>query len=156
MLKVGLSQAGVAFALLAAAAPGARADLYRWVDPETGSVKFSNFPPSGDRPAVIVPFRGASPVPERTPAIKADGQEPLEERRRFLQQAMLQTGLDSANRAALERQVQAYQAVSKELDRLDPGGAGRRRNEDVALFEKMRAGLAAPADLADDPTKGPQ
>ena len=34
--------------LLAAAliaAPSAQADLYRWVDPATGSVKLSNYPP---------------------------------------------------------------------------------------------------------------
>lgn len=36
----------IAFWLLLAAAPPAWADLYRWVDSETGSVKFSNFPPS--------------------------------------------------------------------------------------------------------------
>jgi hypothetical protein len=35
-----------ALALLLALAAPAHADLYRWVDPDTGSVKFSNLPPS--------------------------------------------------------------------------------------------------------------
>ncbi|HEY8067461.1 MAG TPA: DUF4124 domain-containing protein [Burkholderiales bacterium] len=34
----------VAVLLLLHAAPAA-ADLYRWIDPETGSVKFSSYPP---------------------------------------------------------------------------------------------------------------
>jgi hypothetical protein len=34
----------VAVLLLFRAAPAA-ADLYRWIDPETGSVKFSSYPP---------------------------------------------------------------------------------------------------------------
>ena len=57
--------------LLALLPLAAQADLYRWVDPETGSVKLSNYPPP---PAVaeraeIVPFRGvAAPAPEEKAA----------------------------------------------------------------------------------------
>jgi len=63
----------IAFALLAWAAQfsgSAAADLYRWVDPETGSVKFSSYPPPwfGD-PALdrrapkveVIPERGSAP-----------------------------------------------------------------------------------------------
>jgi hypothetical protein len=63
----------VAVAMLAWAAQfagPAAADLYRWVDPETGSVKFSNFPPPwfGDpaqerrKPKVeVIPERSSAP-----------------------------------------------------------------------------------------------
>ena len=34
----------IAIAVLACAGPAA-ADLYRWVDPESGSVKYSSYPP---------------------------------------------------------------------------------------------------------------
>lgn len=33
------------FVLIAGCATSAAADLYRWVDPESGSIKFSNYPP---------------------------------------------------------------------------------------------------------------
>ena len=139
--------------LFAGAPLAARADLYRWVDPETGSVKFSNFPPPEGRSANVVPFRGAAPE-RMAPAEKIDGQAPLEQSRRFLQQALLQTGLDPAGRATLEKQAQAYVAVSRQLDQLDPAGAERRRAEDAALFEKMRAAAGPQARPAGEPTKG--
>jgi hypothetical protein len=65
---------------------GARADLYRWVDAETGSIKYSNHPPlvssatRGPAPAVNVivyrPPGSAAPIAEKTdqfaakPAVK--------------------------------------------------------------------------------------
>src|SRR3954463_9243501 len=49
--------------LLCFAAP-AHADLYRWIDPETGSVKLSSMPPSDPTlTAEVVPFR-APAVPK--------------------------------------------------------------------------------------------
>jgi hypothetical protein len=145
-----LPKVGIALALLCAGLPAvvpraAHADLYRWIDPETGSVKFSNLPPAEGRPAAVVPFRGAAAAPE--PALRAlDARTPLDERRRALQQAMLQTRFDPANPGALQKQAEAYQVLSQELDKLDPAGAAHRRAEDVALFEKMRAGLGAPGN----------
>jgi len=45
--------------LLVLAAP-AYADLYRWVDADSGSVKFSNLPPADPRlGAELLPYRGA-------------------------------------------------------------------------------------------------
>jgi len=45
--------------LLVLAAP-AYADLYRWVDADSGSVKFSNLPPADARlGAELVPYRAA-------------------------------------------------------------------------------------------------
>ena len=50
-------------ALLAVAAP-AHADLYRWVDPETGSVKFSSLPPADPHlSAALLPYTTAAPKP---------------------------------------------------------------------------------------------
>jgi len=65
----------------------ASADLYRWIDRESGSVKFSNTPP---------PWFGD---PER-------------------------------------EQIEAYQALSTELDRLDPAGTPRRRAQEASAFRK--------------------
>lgn len=49
-------------ALLAVAAP-AHADLYRWVDPETGSVKFSTLPPADPHlSAALVPYMAPTPA----------------------------------------------------------------------------------------------
>jgi hypothetical protein len=57
----------------------AHADLYRWVDPDTGAVKFSSYPPPwhGDperergAPAVeVIPSRG-SPAPVKQAAAPA-------------------------------------------------------------------------------------
>ena len=79
------------FLLLAAIAIPAGADLYRWVDPDTGSVKFSSYPPPwfGDaakerrapRVEVIPSARPAQaaepkdalprPAPERKPAAES-------------------------------------------------------------------------------------
>jgi len=47
----------------------AHADLYRWVDPATGSVKFSTLPPADPRlQAEIVPYRGP---PKRVERLRA-------------------------------------------------------------------------------------
>ena len=121
--------------LLACAPLAARADLYRSVDPETGSVKFSSYPPTGGN-AQLLPYRG--------PGIPAPDAQSLEERRRVLQQSMILAPADSrAGGEALQKQAQDYQAISAELDRIDPAGAERRRAEDAGLFEKMRRGLEA-------------
>lgn len=83
-----------AAAMLACAAQysgPAAADLYRWVDPETGSIKFSNYPPPwyGDpaterrAPKVeVIPARSSAPssgpkpeadaVPKPKPAAKSE------------------------------------------------------------------------------------
>ena len=155
MSKVGLLAAASLVALLCAAAlpQAAHADLYRWVDPETGSVKFSSQPPPEGRAAEVVPFRGAAAAPER-PASVLDAQAPLEQRRRLLQQVLLQTPFDATNPGVLQKQAEAYRAVSEELDKVDPAGAERRRAEDAALFQKMRTGSGAQAGAPDDPTKG--
>ena len=47
--------------LLAFASLAAHADLYRWVDPETGSVKFSSYPP---------PWYGDEKLEKRAPKVE--------------------------------------------------------------------------------------
>jgi hypothetical protein len=126
----------VAVVLLLACAPlAARADLYRSVDPATGSVKFSSYPPTGGN-AQLLPYRG--------PGVPAPDAQTLEERRRLLQQGMILAPAEPRGAGeALRKQAQDYQAISAELDRIDPAGAERRRAEDAGLFEKMRRGLEA-------------
>ena len=43
----------------------------------------------------------------------------------------------------MQQQLEAYQALSAELDRLDPAGAARRRAQEVGVMETLRRGLEA-------------
>ena len=139
----------LAAALLAA--PAAHADLYRWVDPATGSVKLSNYPPPAGRAAEVVPYRGEG-APVAPPSVLAGSSSlpsaslPLEQRWRALLQGLTALPSETDFRTAgsgLRRQLQAYQAVAAELDRVDPAGAARRREEQAGVFERLRKGLAA-------------
>ncbi len=126
----------------------AKADLYRWVDPQTGSVKYSSVAPSwyGDAeqarsaPPVellpSVPTAKASEAPKSDPAVAA-----LEARWRTLLQSFSALaaggGLERAG-PDVQRQLEAYQALVAELDRRDPAGTARRRAEEASLAEKLR------------------
>jgi hypothetical protein len=134
------------FLLLAAALP-AQADLYRWIDPETGSVKLANSPPSwyesGSGPAVEripygpAPARGAA---AEKPAAQLQVQV-LETRWRNLLQVLgglpRQTDFSKAD-DTLKLQLQTFQALSQELDRLDPAGRERRVAEQLAVMDRMK------------------
>jgi hypothetical protein len=131
----------------------ARADLYRWIDRDSGSVKYSNTPPpwygDADRqrgaPAVEVLRYAAPGKPAGEPA-SPDARRivDLEARRAALLKffAALPPGTDLSS-PAIREQVQSYQVVSTELDRLDPAGAARRRAQLPPLFEAL-AGRRAP------------
>jgi hypothetical protein len=123
--------------LLLFAAPAAHAQLYRWVDPETGSVKFSNLPPAVSQPGVeVVPYRGPG-----APGSPKHGIAELESRWRALL-AELGTGQDLARGGqGLQQQLQAYEAVRSELDRLDPAGAARRRAESASVIQRLARGF---------------
>jgi len=132
-----------------AAAP-AHADLYRWIDPESGSVKYSSVAPSwygdGGRggPAVeVVPSRATRIPAEKSRDPSVSG---LEARWRAFLQAFAtlaaSSDLASAGRA-IEQQLGAYQALVAELDRQDPGGTARRRAQEAAVMEKLQKGLEA-------------
>lgn len=141
------------------AALPAHADLYRWVDPQTGSVKFSSYPPAwfGDQalelnaPAVevIVYQAPGAPKPAAAPAkpsAAAGVLSALESRLAGLTQffTALPSNQDfSRAGSGIQQQVEAYQAVAAELDRLDPAGAARRRAQEVGVIETLRRGLEA-------------
>jgi hypothetical protein len=125
--------------LLLFAAPAAHAQLYRWIDPQTGSVKFSNIPPAVSQPGVeVVPYRG--PGAPGSPRPGASGIAELESRWRAL---LAELGTQDLARGGqgLQPQLQAYEAVRSELDRLDPAGAARRRVASASVMQRLARGL---------------
>lgn len=159
--------------LLAIFAGTAVADLYRWVDPETGSVKFSSYPPpwygdaekekgaprvehiperkSASTPGTPVNVPGPTGLPGAAAtspgAPQAASLEALEEqRKRLMLEIASPTGqkdLQSGG-AALKKRLESFAAVSTQLDRLDPAGAEKRRAEAQPVLEKLVQGLSAP------------
>ena len=157
----------VAFAVLLLGSAPALADLYRWLDPESGSVKFSSYPPPwyGDAEkekrapkvehipersstsATPVQVPGAGGLPEgAAPTAPESSLASLEAiRKRFLQEfgsASTQKELQSGG-TALRKQLEGFAAVNAQLDRLDPGGADKRRAEAQPVLEKLIEGLRA-------------
>ncbi len=146
--------------LLAALALPAHADLYRWIDRESGSVKYSNSPPPwfGDpekerhSPAVeVIQYRDPrtiKPAAAEKPSPAAAAIAALEARWAELARSFAAlpatTDFERAG-AGLRRQVEAYQALGAELDRLDPAGAARRRAREPGIVETLRRGLEAQA-----------
>ncbi|MGH8723399.1 MAG: DUF4124 domain-containing protein [Burkholderiales bacterium] len=134
----------------------AHADLYRWIDRETGSVKYSNFPPPwfGDpekerrSPAVeVIPYRdpraakpAATDKPSPAAAAIAGLQARWTELARSFAALPATTDFERAG-PGLRQQIEAYQVLSAELDRLDPAGAARRRAQEPAVVEVLRRGL---------------
>lgn len=149
----------VASAILLLAGPAA-ADLYRWIDPETGSTKYSSYPPPwyGDpakarrAPKVeVIPAGKASPArvdgeDDALPAARANAGETLVElaarRKTMLQQLAVlsaQTGPDRGQ--ALSKQLEGFAALTDRMDKLDPKGAPARNAEAQALVEKIIKGV---------------
>lgn len=129
-----------AWLLLMLATWPAHADLYRWLDPETGTVKISSLPPEDPRIEAEVirynaplPPKPAAPVPE------------LENRWRSLLSQFTGLTPHEFNKGAegLQQHMQAYEAVRAELDRQDPAGAARRRAESASVLDRMRERFAA-------------
>ena len=125
----------------------AQAEIYRWIDRETGTVKFSNIPPPwyGDpekarsAPAVEVIQSGGAAAPAKPAAAAKPAATALEARWIELGKliAALPAGTDFASAGTgLQQLVEDYQALSAELDRVDPAGAPRRRAQQVTLFKK--------------------
>ena len=138
------------FVLLSAFATIAAADLFRWVDPETGSIKYSSYPPPwyGDAQK-----EKRAPKVERIPAGKAEPSsksatnvEALEARRKDMLQTLsvlpTREDFDRAG-SGIKQQLDAYNAVSAEIDRLDPKGAEARRTASQPLLDKLLEGLRA-------------
>ena len=165
-----------ALAFLLCVALPAHADLYRWVDPDSGSVKLSTLPPSDQR----VNAELARHLDEGARRVRLTGVEgqrlmaaglagpwdavvELEGRAGpELAAAMDAPGLtvvcheadqgsahrphDIAGRGLAEgegwrQQMETYEAVRAELDRLDPAGAVRRRSESSNILDRLRQGF---------------
>ena len=118
----------------------AHADLYRWIDPASGSVKFSSQPPSDPRiEPEVVRYKAPPPAPPKpAPARPASSSADLEARWRLLAAELaaippqeLNTGSDR-----VRQQVQALEAARVELDRADPGGVPRRNAELLAILQR--------------------
>ena len=122
----------------------AHADLYRWIDPETGSVKLSSQPPSDPRiEPQVVPYK--APPPKLAPKPAATATTPvspstadLEVRWRMLA-AQIASIPPQELRSGSERvreQLLALQATRAELDRVDPAGVARRNAEMAAMIQR--------------------
>ncbi len=125
----------------------AAADLYRWVDPQTGSVKFSSAPPpwyETERGPQVerIPYQGpaARPAGADKP-VAGGGVAALEARWRESLRTLAATlakGDPGAPTEAARQQLEAFQTISAELDRLDPGGRERRRAAQLNLLQKAQ------------------
>ena len=119
----------LAFLLLCSAA---HADLYRWVDPESGSVKLSNAPPPwyerGGGPAVeVIPYtaRPAAVDPLAPPSAGA-------------LQARWREALLAASSQPTSERLQALALLKSELDKVDPAGAPRRQEETSSILRRTQ------------------
>ncbi|HEY5896257.1 MAG TPA: DUF4124 domain-containing protein [Burkholderiales bacterium] len=132
----------------------AQADLYRWIDPDSGSVKLSSQPPADPRvSAEVVPFRAPPPPPKTaagaaakpaatTPqAAETVSVQALEMRWRELLGQLADARPEDIVRNAAP--AEAYEAARTELDRLDPNGAARRQAIATRALARLREGLAA-------------
>lgn len=143
-----MSRVNLAIALLLVVLPAANADLYRWVDPQTGSVKFSSSPPpwyETERGPQVerIPYQGpaARPSGAEKPAAGASTLAALEARWRESLRTLAEAaekGDLSAPTEGTRRQLEVFQAIMAELDRLDPGGRERRRAAQLSLLQKAQ------------------
>lgn len=136
--------------LLAVAATAAHADLYRWVDPATGSVKLSTVPPPwyGD-PALERRAPKTERIPTGAPAPAVRGDLPaapdpaaaspakplspllgiLDEQRRLLIRDLMAVSAKGGPEAVAtaRRKADEVQAIMDQLDKADPAGAASRQ-----------------------------
>lgn len=122
----------LAFLLLCSAA---HADLYRWIDAESGSVKFSSTPPpwfeSGSGPQVErIPFTAAG--------ARAPGADPLAPTPAAALQARWQEMLLTVSSQPTREGLQALAALTAELDRADPPGAQRRQQALTSVLRSLQ------------------
>jgi hypothetical protein len=142
-----------ALLLLLCVALPAHADLYRWVDPDTGSIKFSNLPPTDGRAnAELMPYRGVAAQAASTTTSAANPKpaaaQPVDAlQARWSEMLSQLTGTSSQDLSrggeGLRQKMEAYEAVRVELDRVDPAGAARRTNESRSVLERLRQGFGA-------------
>jgi hypothetical protein len=152
---------GVLLAALAGTALDASAELYRWRDPQTGSIKYSSYPPPwyGDEtranaPKVEVlggPSEGdakSKPTDEMAEKV-ADVIRFMEQRREQLLSRMTvaraSAGFNPSD-PSFRADVEAYRNVTRELDKFDPKGASARRRADARVLENLGIEPQEPAE----------
>ena len=119
----------------------AHADLYRWIDPETGSIKFSSLPPgdssiNAEVVSYTAPALPGKPAASVVQALQAKWSEMLTQITGLSVQDFQRGG------QGLKQHLDAYEKLRVELDRLDPAGAARRSAESASLLEKAKQGFA--------------
>jgi hypothetical protein len=132
------------------------ADLYRWVDPETGAVKFSNYPPPwygnedmqrGAPKVERIPERARPVQPEAEAPVKPaaaakQGAAPLgalEARRKEL---LSQVAASISNPPQAQKLLEEYALLMAEMNQKDPKGAAARRAEAEAVLDKLTKGAS--------------
>ncbi|MCG6951518.1 MAG: hypothetical protein LJE90_04040 [Betaproteobacteria bacterium] len=145
---------GALLAALVGVAFDAGAELYRWRDPQTGSIKYSSYPPPwyGDEsraasaPRVEV-LGGGNRDGEANAKAPDAMAEKVAEVIRFMEQrreqllsrmtvARASAGFAPTN-PAFRADLEAYRNVTRELDKFDPKGASARRKSDARVFENL-------------------
>lgn len=145
---------GVLVGVLTGLAPNALGELYRWRDPQTGSIKYSTYPPpwfgdaarearspkvevlSGERDSAAAKSTPVDAMAEKV----AEVIQFMEKRREQLLARMTVARASSGFKpsdAAFQQDLQAYRAVSRELDKFDLKGATARRAADARVFENL-------------------
>lgn len=166
---------GALLAALVGVAFDAGAELYRWRDPQTGSIKYSSYPPpwygdesrAANAPKVEV-LGGANPRGEANTKASDAMAEKVAEVIHFMEQrreqllsrmtvARASAGFSPTN-PAFRADLEAYRNVTRELDKFDPKGAGARRKADASLFENLgiERESAAERPASGEPTAPPR
>lgn len=126
-------------------AGSAHADLYRWIDPDSGSVKFSSLPPTDARVKAELVTSRSAPLPRASAPSASQAVAPLDTRwRELVTRLMAVTANDVlASPDAVRQQIEMLQAMRAELDRSDPPGAPERQKEQLAVLERLRQAMGA-------------
>jgi uncharacterized protein DUF4124 len=121
----------LAFLLLCSAA---HADLFRWVDPESGSVKYSNSPPPWYE-------SGSGPKVERVPYLPPGARQPIADPSAPVPLVALQARwremLLALSSQPTPEGARAFAQLTAELDRADPAGAPRRKEELADIMRRL-------------------
>jgi len=157
--------AGALSVVLAAVAGDVAAELYRWRDPQTGTIRYSSYPPPwygdesreatapkvevlGNRDAQAASRKPADEMAEKVTEVIHFMEQRREQLLSRMTVARASAGFDPAA-PSFKADLQAYQAVTRELDKFDPKGAAARRRADARVFENLgveaEAGGARPA-----------
>ncbi len=113
----------------------AHADLYRWVDPQSGSVKYSSVPPPASQAGVeVIPNHSSAAPANPAPSAPAPQSAALELRWQGL---LAEISAIVPGSAGVPQRIQDFATVSAELDRVDPAGAARRRAEAQAVLQRL-------------------